>query len=227
MDFLKPKALAPMMQSASDGPLVWIDCEMTGLDPDKEEIIEIFCIITTGNLEVVDPEGWGCVVHQSEERMAQMDDWCTKTHGNSGLTAAVIKSTTTPEQAADELLAYVKRHVPEKRTALLAGNSVHADRSFLVKEPYRKVMDHLHYRILDVSSIKEAAKRWAPTQVLDNVPVKQGLHQAKEDILESIAEAKYYREAIFGLTWRRGDGSAQETPLTETDEDEAWADNLL
>ncbi|KAF0326339.1 Oligoribonuclease [Colletotrichum sp. SAR11_59] len=227
MDFLKPKALAPKMQSASDGPLVWIDCEMTGLDPDKEEIIEIFCIITTGNLEVVDPEGWGCVVHQSEERMAQMDDWCTKTHGNSGLTAAVIKSTTTPEQAADELLAYVKRHVPEKRTALLAGNSVHADRSFLVKEPYRKVMDHLHYRILDVSSIKEAAKRWAPTQVLDNVPVKQGLHQAKEDILESIAEAKYYREAIFGLTWRRGDGSAQETPLTETDEDEAWADNLL
>ncbi|KAF4839219.1 Oligoribonuclease [Colletotrichum siamense] len=227
MDFLKPKALAPKMQSASDGPLVWIDCEMTGLDPDKEEIIEIFCIITTGNLEVVDPEGWGCVVHQSEERMAQMDDWCTKTHGNSGLTAAVIKSTTTPEQAADELLAYVQRHVPEKRTALLAGNSVHADRSFLVKEPYRKVMDHLHYRILDVSSIKEAAKRWAPTQVLDNVPVKQGLHQAKEDILESIAEAKYYREAIFGLTWRRGDGSAQETPLTETDEDEAWADNLL
>ncbi|KAI8230203.1 Oligoribonuclease [Colletotrichum sp. SAR 10_86] len=227
MDFLKPKALAPKMQSASDGPLVWIDCEMTGLDPDKEEIIEIFCIITTGNLEIVDPEGWGCVVHQSEERMAQMDDWCTKTHGNSGLTAAVIKSTTTPEQAADELLAYVKRHVPEKRTALLAGNSVHADRSFLVKEPYRKVMDHLHYRILDVSSIKEAAKRWAPTQVLDNVPVKQGLHQAKEDILESIAEAKYYREAIFGLTWRRGDGSAQETPLTETDEDEAWADNLL
>ncbi|KAI8160740.1 Oligoribonuclease [Colletotrichum sp. SAR 10_65] len=227
MDFLKPKALAPKMQSASDGPLVWIDCEMTGLDPDKEEIIEIFCIITTGNLEVVDPEGWGCVVHQSEERMAQMDDWCTKTHGNSGLTAAVIKSITTPEQAADELLAYVKRHVPEKRTALLAGNSVHADRSFLVKEPYRKVMDHLHYRILDVSSIKEAAKRWAPTQVLDNVPVKQGLHQAKEDILESIAEAKYYREAIFGLTWRRGDGSAQETPLTETDEDEAWADNLL
>ncbi|KAF4908813.1 Oligoribonuclease [Colletotrichum fructicola] len=227
MDFLRPKALAPKMQSASDGPLVWIDCEMTGLDPDKEEIIEIFCIITTGNLEVVDSEGWGCVVHQSEERMAQMDDWCTKTHGNSGLTAAVIKSTTTPEQAAYELLAYVKRHVPEKRTALLAGNSVHADRSFLVKEPYRKVMDHLHYRILDVSSIKEAAKRWAPTQVLDNVPVKQGLHQAKEDILESIAEAKYYREAIFGLTWRRGDGSAQETPLTETDEDEAWADNLL
>ncbi|KAF4829498.1 Oligoribonuclease [Colletotrichum tropicale] len=227
MDFLKPKAFAPKMQSASDGPLVWIDCEMTGLDPDKEEIIEIFCIITTGNLEVVDPEGWGCVVHQSEERMAQMDDWCTKTHGNSGLTAAVIKSTTTPEQAADELLAYVQRHIPEKRTALLAGNSVHADRSFLVKEPYRKVMDHLHYRILDVSSIKEAAKRWAPTQVLDNVPVKQGLHQAKEDILESIAEAKYYREAIFGLTWRRGDGSARETPLTETDEDEAWADNLL
>ncbi|KAF9876549.1 exonuclease [Colletotrichum karsti] len=226
MDFLRPKAPAPKMKSASDGPLVWIDCEMTGLDPDKEEIIEIFCIITTGNLEVVDPEGWGCVVHQSQERMAQMDDWCTKTHGESGLTAAVIKSTTTPEQAADELLAYVKRHVPERKTALLAGNSVHADRSFLNKEPYRKVVDHLHHRILDVSTIKEAAKRWAPTQVVDNVPQKQGLHQAKEDILESIEEAKYYREAIFGLTWRRG-GSGQETPLSEQDEEEAWADNLL
>lgn len=199
---------------------------MTGLDPDKEEIIEIFCIITTGNLEVIDPEGWGCVVHQSQERLAQMDNWCTRTHGESGLTAAVVKSTTTPEQAADELLAYIKRHVPERKTALLAGNSVHADRSFLNKEPYRKVVDHLHHRILDVSTIKEAAKRWAPTQVVDNVPVKQGLHQAKEDILESIDEARYYREAIFGLTWSRG-GSAEETPLSEKDEEEAWADNLL
>ncbi|KAF6831413.1 RNA exonuclease rex2 [Colletotrichum musicola] len=225
MDFLRAAAPAPKQKSSSDGPLVWIDCEMTGLDPDKEEIIEIFCIITKGNLEIIDPEGWGCVVHQSAERMAQMDAWCTKTHGDSGLTAAVIKSTTTPEQAADELLAYVKRYIPEPKTALLAGNSVHADRSFLSKPPYRKVTDHLHHRILDVSTIKEATRRWAPPQVLDKAPVKQGLHQAKEDILESIAEAKYYREAIFGLTWRRGDASV--TPMSEKDEDEAWADNLL
>ncbi|KAK1671202.1 exonuclease [Colletotrichum godetiae] len=199
---------------------------MTGLDPDKEVIIEIFCIITTGNLQVVDPEGWGCVVHQTEQRMAQMDDWCTKTHGDSGLTAAVIESTTTPEQAADDLLAYIKKHIPEKKTALLAGNSVHADRSFLNKPPYRKVVDHLHHRILDVSSLKEAARRWCPPQVVEGAPSKQGLHQAQEDILESIAEAKYYREAIFGKTWR-GEASAQDTPVSERDEDEAWADNLL
>ncbi|TDZ53526.1 Oligoribonuclease [Colletotrichum trifolii] len=227
MDFLKPATAAPKLESASDGPLVWIDCEMTGLDPDREEIIEIFCIITTGNLEVIDPEGWGCVVHQSEERMAQMDEWCTKTHGESGLTAAVIKSTKTPEDAADGLLAYIKRHVPKPKAALLAGNSVHADRSFLNKPPYRQVTDHLHHRIIDVSTLKEAARRWAPTHILDKAPVKQGLHQAKEDILESIAEAKYYREAIFGPTWTRGSAGAQDTPVSERDEDEAWADNLL
>ncbi|KAF4777939.1 exonuclease [Colletotrichum scovillei] len=226
LNSLKLKAPAPKMQSAPDGPLVWVDCEMTGLDPDKEEIIEIFCIITTGNLQVIDPEGWGCVVHQTEQRMAQMDDWCTKTHGDSGLTAAVMKSTTTPEQAADDLLAYIKKHIPQKKTALLAGNSVHADRSFLNKPPYRKVVDHLHHRILDVSSLKEAARRWCPPQVVDGAPAKQGLHQAKEDILESIAEAKYYREAIFGRTWR-GQASAQDTPVSERDEDDAWADNLL
>ncbi|TQN67104.1 putative oligoribonuclease [Colletotrichum shisoi] len=224
---LKPKAAVPEMQPASDGPLVWIDCEMTGLDPDKEEIIEIFCIITTGNLQVIDPEGWGCVVHQTEERMAQMDGWCTRTHQDSGLTAAVIQSTTTAEQAAEGLLAYIRKHVPKPKTALLAGNSVHADRSFLNKAPYRRVVDHLHHRILDVSSLKEAARRWCPSQVVDGAPAKQGLHQAREDILESIDEAKYYREAIFGLAWRRGDASAQETPISERDEDEAWADNLL
>jgi len=170
---------------------------MTGLNPDTEEIIEIFCIITTGTLDVVDEEGWGTVVRQTKERMDMMDEWCTKTHAGSGLTARVIASTVTPEQAADELLAYIKRFVPERKMALLAGNSVHADRAFLRKEPYKKVVEHLHHRILDVSTIKEAARRWCPKEVRRNAPVKQGLHQAKEDILESIAEAQYYKEAIF------------------------------
>ncbi|OTA93547.1 hypothetical protein M434DRAFT_395484 [Hypoxylon sp. CO27-5] len=181
---------------ASNGALVWIDCEMTGLDPDQEEIIEIFCIITTGKLDIVDENGWGTVVHQSQERMDKMDDWCTRVHGNSGLTAAVVASTVTPEQAADELFAYIKKHVPE-RGALLAGNSVHADRAFLRKEPYKKVVDYLNHRILDVSAIKEAARRWCPRAIIRNAPTKQGLHQAKEDILESIAEARYYKEVIF------------------------------
>ncbi|KAI0841139.1 ribonuclease H-like protein [Hypoxylon sp. FL0890] len=181
---------------ASNDALVWIDCEMTGLDPDREEIIEIFCIITTGTLDVVDENGWGTVVHQSQERMDEMDDWCTRTHGKSGLTAAVVASRVTPEQAADELLAYIMKHVPE-RGALLAGNSVHADRAFLRKEPYKKVLDYLHHRILDVSTLKEAARRWCPRAIIENAPTKQGLHQAKEDILESIAEARYYKDVIF------------------------------
>jgi oligoribonuclease (3'-5' exoribonuclease) len=172
------------------------DEQMTGLDPDREEIIEIFCIITTGTLEVVDEAGLGIVIHQSKERMDQMDEWCTRTHGESGLTAAVIASTVTPEQAADELLAYIKKYVPEKG-AILAGNSVHADRAFLRKEPYRKVVRHLHHRILDVSTLKEAARRWCPKKIIHSAPQKKGLHQAKDDILESIEEARYYKETIF------------------------------
>ncbi|KAI0125482.1 ribonuclease H-like domain-containing protein [Xylariales sp. AK1849] len=181
---------------AANRALIWIDCEMTGLDPDREEIIEIFCIITTGTLEVIDPAGWGTVVHQPKERMDQMDDWCTRTHEKSGLTAAVLASSVTREQAAGELLAYIKQHVPE-RGALLAGNSVHADRAFLRKEPYKKVVDYMHHRLLDVSSLKEAARRWCPGEVIAKAPAKQGLHQAREDILESIEEARYYKEAIF------------------------------
>ena len=169
---------------------------MTGLDYEKDEIIEIYCLITNGNLVLADKEGWGTVVHQPQARMDQMDEWCTRTHAQTGLTAAVVASDVTPEQAADGLLAYIKKYVPEPRKAILAGNSVHADRAFLNREPYRKVVDHLHYRILDVSSLKEATKRWLP-QALENAPTKKTLHQAKDDILESIEEARFYKEAIF------------------------------
>ncbi|KAK4128286.1 ribonuclease H-like protein, partial [Parathielavia appendiculata] len=168
---------------------------MTGLNPDTDSIIEIFCLITDGQLALLD-DGWGTVVRQTPERMAMMDEWCARVHGESGLTAAVIESTVTPQQAADGLLAYIERHVPEKGAALLAGNSVHADRAFLRKEPYKKVLDHLHYRILDVSSIKEAARRWCP-QTASATPRKKGLHKARDDILESIEEARYYKLAIF------------------------------
>ncbi|OBT49507.1 hypothetical protein VE04_09974, partial [Pseudogymnoascus sp. 24MN13] len=151
-----------MVNPAVSQPLVWIDCEMTGLDPDNDVIIE-------------------------------MDEWCTKTHGETGLTSAVIASATTAEAAAAELLAYVKKYVPEPRIALLAGNSVHADKAFLRRAPWTKVHDHLSYRILDVSTIKEAVKRWSSQSILKGVPGKKTLHQAKEDILESIEEARYYR----------------------------------
>lgn len=170
--------------------------QMTGLDYDKDKIIEIYCLITNGNLVLADEEGWGTVVHQSQERMDQMDEWCTRTHAQTGLTAAVVASDVTPEEAADGLLAYIKKHAPEPRTAILAGNSVHADAAFLRREPYRKVMDHLHYRILDVSSLKEATRRWSP-RVFEKAPPKKTLHKAKDDILESIEEARFYKEAIF------------------------------
>lgn len=183
-------------QQQSQGALVWIDCEMTGLNPDHDAIIEIYCLITDEHLNLLDPTGWGTVIHLPKARMDVMDEWCTRVHGNSGLTAAVLASTVTPEQAADGLLAYIQKYVPNKREALLAGNSVHADRAFLRKEPYNKVVDHLHYRILDVSSLKEAARCWCP-HIASGAPAKKGLHTAKEDILESIAEARYYRSAIF------------------------------
>ena len=128
--------------------------------------------------------------------MDEMDEWWTNTHRETGLTSAVIASTTTDEQAAEQLLAYIKKYIPEPRRALLAGNSVHADKAFLRLQPWKKVHDYLSYRILDVSTIKEAAKRWAP-EVAEGVPKKKLLHKAKDDILESIAEAKYYKEALF------------------------------
>lgn len=169
---------------------------MTGLDPDSDVVIEIFCLITDDQLNLVDEIGWGTVVHQPKERMDSMDAWCTRVHGESGLTAKVISSTVTAEEAAKGLLEYVQRFVPAKRVALLAGNSVHADQAFLRKAPYKLVLDHLHYRILDVSSIKEAARRWCP-EVAVAAPAKRGLHQARDDILESIEEARYYKSAIF------------------------------
>lgn len=173
---------------------------MTGLNPDTEEILEIYCLVTTGNLELLDEEGFHAIVHWPKSRLDQMDDWCTATHGASGLTQAVLESTMTPQQAADGLYDYITRLIPEKRRGLLAGNSIHADRTFLRKEPYAKALDHLHYRLLDVTTIKEAARRWAAPRIVKKVPSKKGTHKARDDILESIEEAKYYRNAIFGRT---------------------------
>lgn len=109
----------------------------------------------------------------------------------------MLASTTTPEAAANGLLAYIQKFVHSSRSALLAGNSVHADKAFLRKEPYKRVHDYLSHRILDVSTIKEAARRWSGREVVEGKPKKMLLHQAKEDILESIEEARYYKEVIF------------------------------
>lgn len=170
---------------------------MTGLNVANDSIMSISCFITDAQLNLLDPKGWDAIIHHEKPTLDKMDEWCTNTHGASGLTAAAIASKTTPEEAADGLLEYVQRYVPKPRTALLAGNSVHCDKAFLDKDPYDRLMQHLHYRILDVSSVKEAARRWAPVELLQQVPAKKGLHQAREDILESIEEARFYRECIF------------------------------
>ena len=195
--FWSPATQQKTARMRSDNPLVFIDCEMTGLDPEKETIMSIACFITDAQLELRDKQGWESIIHHDQSALDRMDEWCTKTHGASGLTAACIASSTTDEQAAKGLLEYVKKYVPEGRRGLLAGNSVHCDKAFLSKPPYNRITDYLSYRILDVSSLKEAARRWAPEEVLLGVPSKKLLHQAREDILESIEEAKYYREKCF------------------------------
>lgn len=173
---------------------------MTGLDPSTDEIIQICCFITDSQLNLLEPNGFEAVIHQPKFTLDAMSAWCIDTHGRTGLTNAVLSSTTSPATAAADLLAYIKAHIPQPRTALLAGNSIHADRAFLSKGPYAEVLEWLHYRILDVSSVKEGVRRWSGDEVLRDAPGKKGVHLAKEDILESIEEMRFYRERIF----RRG-----------------------
>jgi oligoribonuclease len=170
---------------------------MTGLDVVNDEIIQIACFVTDHDLNLLDDAGFETVVHQPKERMDLMDAWCTKTHAKTGLTERVISSDVTPQAAADALLTYVRQLVPEEQKGILAGNSVHYDKEFLRREPYGKFLDHLHHRILDVSSIKEAIRRWSDMKLLRKVPKKKGTHEARQDILESIEEARYYRDIFF------------------------------
>lgn len=171
---------------------------MTGLDAETDEILQICCFITDAQLNLLEPNGFETVIHHPDSTLDAMNSWCIDTHGRTGLTAAVRASTTNPAAAAEALLAYIQRHVPAQRTALLAGNSVHADKAFLVRGPYAPVMEYLHYRILDVSTIKEAARRWGSEELLAQAPPKREVHLARDDILESIAEVRFYKEKLFG-----------------------------
>jgi|SRR5690242_2572434 len=170
---------------------------MTGLDTSKDTIMSLAAFVTDADLNILDEEGYEAIIHHDKEQLDRMGEWCTRHHGESGLTQACLDSATTAEAAAEGLLQYIKKFAPERRTALIAGNSIHADRGFLVLPPYKPIIDHLHYRIFDVSSIKEAARRWAPKETLKKIPRKQMLHEARADILESIEEARFYREAFF------------------------------
>jgi oligoribonuclease len=184
------------MQQAPDvvQPLVWVDLEMTGLDVERDVILEIAVIVTDGQLEVVE-EGPDLVVTQPEEALARMGPVVAEMHAKSGLDAAVRSATTTLAQAEQQVLAFVRRHVPEARSAPLAGNSIATDRAFL-RRWMPELEAHLHYRNVDVSTVKELARRWYP-EAKKAAPEKGGGHRALADIRESIDELRHYRKAIF------------------------------
>ncbi|KAI9064529.1 ribonuclease H-like protein [Trametes sanguinea] len=177
------------------GPLVWVDCEMTGLDPKTDKILEIAVLITNGNLELVD-EGISYIVRTDKEVLDKMGDWCRGTHGASGLTQACLESPYTKDFVQQQILSYIKKWIPKERIGVLAGNSVHMDRMFLAQE-MPEILEHLHYRGLpDVSSIKEVAHRWYRTKQLHGSP-PEGAHRALDDIKGSIRELKWYRQNLF------------------------------
>lgn len=174
--------------------LVWLDMEMTGLDPDSNRIIEAAVVITDSQLNVV-AEAPVLVVHQPDEVLAAMDDWNKSTHARSGLIDKVKASVLTEAEVEGRLLAFLAQHVPGK-TSPICGNSICQDRRFLARHMPR-LEAYFHYRNLDVSTLKELARRWKPD--LAKGLVKHGKHEALADIYESIEELKYYRENFLKL----------------------------
>ena len=174
--------------------LVWIDCEMTGLDLKRDALIEVAVVVTGADLVPVDA-GLDVVIKVPDQVLDGMVEVVQDMHRKSGLTAAVRVATTTLEQAEDQVLEYVQKHVPEPRTAPLCGNSIATDRGFIARDMPR-LDAHLHYRMIDVSSVKELCRRWYPRAYFGQ-PAKGLEHRALVDILESIREMEYYRRAIF------------------------------
>jgi oligoribonuclease len=174
--------------------LVWIDCEMTGLDLGSDLLIEVAALVTDAELNVLG-EGVDVVIGASESELARMPDVVRDMHASSGLTQEVIASTVTMKEAEQQVLAYIKEWVPEPKKAPLCGNSIATDRGFLTRD-MAELDEWLHYRMVDVSSVKELARRWYPRAYFAS-PKKGGGHRALADIRESVLELKYYREAVF------------------------------
>jgi oligoribonuclease len=174
--------------------LVWIDCEMTGLDLRRDALIEIAVIVTDADLMPLD-DGLDIVIHTHDDILDTMVPFVREMHETSGLTEAVRHSTITLGEAEQLVLAYVRGHVPEPKTAPLCGNSIATDRWFIARD-MPELDAYLHYRMVDVSSIKELSRRWYP-RVYFASPAKHGGHRALADITESVNELRYFREAVF------------------------------
>lgn len=187
------KRLTAVAKNENLGNLVWLDLEMTGLDSATDVILEIACVITNGNLEII-AEGPSFIIHQPEEKLAAMGKWCQDHHGRTGLTDAVRQSTITLEHAYEEILQFIQTYC-SAHTGVLAGNSVWKDRNFL-QHYMPEVIAYLHYRIIDVSSLKEMIKRWYPDHK-KNEYHKNDRHRALSDVYESIAELKHFRMNFF------------------------------
>ena len=174
--------------------LVWMDLEMTGLDHTSDVIVEIATLITDDDLEIV-AEGPDLVIHHDDDVLARMDQFVVDMHTRSGLLDQIRASTMTLDEAGAETLAFIRQHVPVHRTVPLCGNSIGTDRRFLAAY-LPGIEEHLHYRSVDVSSIKELVRRWYP-DVLNKRGWKQGSHRALDDIRESVSELRLYREIVF------------------------------
>jgi oligoribonuclease len=172
-------------------PLIWLDMEMTGLEPDSDSVLEIATLVTNSNLEVL-AEGPDIVVHQPDEILDNMGDWCREHHGRSGLTEAARRSTTSVAEAEAQTLAFLQRHC-EPGKSPLCGNSIGQDRRFIYRH-MPALAQFLHYRSVDVTTIKELARRWYSP--LASVP-KSETHRALDDIRESLEELRHYRVSVF------------------------------
>lgn len=176
----------------SESNLVWMDMEMTGLDPESCYILEVGVLITTAELEPLS-DGLCLAIAQPEDVLLSMDPWCVRQHTRSGLLVSVRESGVTLQEAEEALVKFMRRFC-YKRKSQLCGNSICQDRRFLIKYMPR-VEEHLHYRNIDVSSIKELVRRWYPKEL--HFQKKKRTHRALDDISESIAELKYYRKRFF------------------------------
>nr|WP_259926406.1 oligoribonuclease [Corynebacterium sp. p3-SID1056] len=179
---------------AKDNRIVWIDLEMTGLDPKRHVIVEVAALVTDAELNILD-EGLDIVVGANEEELAEMDDFVTKMHTDNGLLDEIKASAMTVQEAEDAVLALLNTHCDPAHPAPLAGNSIATDRAF-IRAHMPRLDAALHYRMIDVSTVKELTRRWFPRAYF-NQPDKGMAHRALADIVESIRELDYYRRAVF------------------------------